>query len=98
MTPTQKTHRLMDYEQARQALLRGRELIPVRNETGGVTHYRFVGTPACVAVETFRTLLAERLMREVAPGPCWAMREAAGDCRVPSDAGRGRSLETSLTS
>jgi predicted MFS family arabinose efflux permease len=87
----------MNYEQTRQALLRGRELIPVRNQAGAVTHYRFVGTPACVPAETFRTLLAERLMKEVAPGTCWAMSESVADRRVTADAVRPRSVAAFMT-
>jgi hypothetical protein len=73
MPSIQKSPRLLDAEQARQALLRGRELTVIRDAAGHVTHYRFVGTPACVAVETFDALLHTGLVDEIIPAERWAI-------------------------
>jgi hypothetical protein len=71
----QKSPRLIDPDQARQALLRGRELTAIRDAAASITHYRFIGTPACVDVETFETLLSAGLIEEVIPDHQWALAE-----------------------
>ena len=75
MPSIQKSPRHLDAEQTRQALLRGRELIAIRDAIGRITHYRFVGTPACVDVETFDALGATGWLREIIPDGRWALAE-----------------------
>jgi hypothetical protein len=72
MQSVQKSPRLIDLDQARQALLRGRELTAIRDAAANVTHYRFIGTPACIDLETFETLLATGLLDEILPDHEWA--------------------------
>jgi hypothetical protein len=73
----QKSPRLLDGAQARQALGRGRELTAVRDAAGDVTHYRFVGTPSCVTIDTFDLLAAEGLLDETVPDHRWAPAKPA---------------------
>jgi hypothetical protein len=73
----QKSPRLVDEEESRQALLRGRELTAVRDATGRVTHYRFVGTPACMTTETFDVLAGQGLLEETLPGDRWKTSQPA---------------------
>lgn len=73
MPSIQKSPHHLDAEQTRQALLRGRELIAVRDTAGHVTHFRFLGTPACVEIETFDALRAADLLEEIVPYDRWAL-------------------------
>lgn len=77
MQSVQKSPRLIDEAQSRQALLRGRELTAVRDAAGTITHYRFVGTPACVSTETFDALADDGLLEEVIAGNRWVLAERA---------------------
>jgi len=72
----QKSAHHLDAEQTRQALLRGRELIAVRDAAGHVTHYRFLGTPACVEIDTFDSLCAAALLEETVANDRWALAHA----------------------
>lgn len=75
MPSIQKAPRHLDAEQTRQALLRGRELIAVRDAIGQITHYRFLGTPACVDAETFDALRAAGMLQEIVSDDRWALAE-----------------------
>ena len=79
MPSIQKSPRHLDVEQTRQALLRGRELIAIRDAAGQVDHYRFVGTPACVDVEIFDSLHAVGLLEEIVPDDRWALHRSMRD-------------------
>ena len=73
MPSIQKAPRQLDAEQTRQALHRGRELIAIHDAIGQVTHYRFVGTPACTDVETFESLRATGMLQEIVSDDRWAL-------------------------